>query len=89
MQILSVHTYIHACIYICMHILSIHICIHTYLYAHIKHTCNSCNMAIRDLPDVYAQSSRAAHTCLQGYKYKLLMPYGQGVECLHSPTIFR
>ena len=22
-------------------------------------------------------------------KYKLLMPYGQGVECLHLPTIFR
>ena len=28
-------------------------------------------------------------TCLQGYKYKLLMPYGQEVECLHSPTTFR
>ena len=25
------------------------------------------------------------HTCSQGYKYILLMPYGQGVECLHSP----
>ena len=23
------------------------------------------------------------------HKYKLLMPYGQGDECLHSPTIFR
>ena len=41
-------------------------------------------MAMRDLPDMYARSPRAA-----GYKYKLLMPYGQGVECLHSPTIFR
>ena len=29
------------------------------------------------------------HTCPQGYKYKLLMPYSQGVECLHLPTIFR
>ena len=27
------------------------------------------------------------HTCLQGYKYKWLMPYSQGVECLHLPTI--
>ena len=35
-------------------------------------TCNGCNMAMRDLPDMYG-----------------LMPYGQGVECLHSPTIFR
>ena len=29
------------------------------------------------------------HTCLQGYKYKFLMHYSQGVEGLHSPTIFR
>ena len=28
------------------------------------------------------------HTCSQGYKYKWLMPYGQGVGCLHLPTIF-
>ena len=27
------------------------------------------------------------HTCSQGYKYKLLMPYSQGVDCLYSPTI--
>ena len=33
--------------------------------------------------------TRNCHTCSQGYKYKLLMPYSQGVECLHSPTIFR
>ena len=29
------------------------------------------------------------HTCSQGLKYKLLMHYSQGVECLHLPTIFR
>ena len=29
------------------------------------------------------------HTCSQGYKYKWLMPYSQGVECLHLPTILR
>ena len=29
------------------------------------------------------------HTCLWGYKYKLLMPCSQEVEYLHSPTIFR
>ena len=72
-------------------------------------------MAMRDLPDMYAQGLRAesinirqithghvtsimyqlcshsnytssfnptsnCHTCSQGYTYKLLMPYGQGVE---------
>ena len=29
------------------------------------------------------------HTCSQGYKYKWLMPYSQGVGCLHLPTIFK
>ena len=90
-----------------------------YIATYCSVVCNGCNMAMRDLPGMYAQSPRAyisgksrmamlhvplcshskntssfnptsnCHICLQGYKYKLLMPYGQGVECLHSPTIFR
>ena len=82
-----------------------------------------CNMAMRDLPDMYARIPQArehtyqanhkwpcynyyvslcshsnntsglnptskCHTCSQGYKYKLLMHYSQGVECLHLPTMF-
>ena len=28
------------------------------------------------------------HTCSQGYKYKLVMHYSQGIECSHSPTSY-
>ena len=82
---------------------------------------NICNMGMRDLSDMYAQSrglrhayqanhkntcykcyvslrchsnntsglnlASNCHTCLQGYKYKLLMPYSQGVEYLHLAVI--
>ena len=31
-----------------------------------KNTCNSCNMAMRDLPDMYAQSPRATGLRTEG-----------------------
>ena len=41
-------------------------------------TCNGCNMGMS-----------ICHTCLQGYKYKLLMHYIQGIaKYLHSPAIY-
>jgi len=47
-------------------ILASFICIATHHYIPLI-TCNSCNMGTRDLPDIYAQSPRAAGRGLRAY----------------------
>ena len=54
--------------YTCVYILYMYICMHMYvctceIYSEI---CNSCNMAMGDLPDMYAQSPRAAGLRAEG-----------------------
>ena len=50
--------------------------------------CNNFN-AIVTTPVDYTRTISNYHTCLWGYKCKLLMYYSQGVEYLCSCTIFR
>ena len=57
----------HICIHTCMHVyMYMHAYIHTCIHAYIYTLFNSCNMGMSDLPDMYAQSPRAAGPRAEG-----------------------
>ena len=48
----------------------------TYIYIYIyiiSYICKSCNMAMRDLPDMYAKSPRAAGPRAEGIRIRQIM----------------